>query len=644
MSTDLSAQNSAKARSSTGKLPPVDRVEAGFNTYTWWLLNFGALLTGLLAIPICVDIFCRTFLGFAISGLMEVEIMTLVVIAFSCMGYTIVIRAPIQIDILYQSFKGKTQARLDLFAYVLSLAIAGILGYETAKETIHWASVTAVLRLPEKYFFVWTCIGFCSVAVGMLFQVRHSIRELIRNKDYIGMMLAVLAVAALMALPFLYRYSGFKLSGLVIGGVGFALLITLLLIRVPIGLAMALIGLLGLVALKRSPAIAFGAIAPVPFREVASFVFVAMPMFVLMGELTFYSGLSTELFECANKWLGRLPGGLCVATVGGCAGFSAVCGDSLACVVTMSAVALPQMRAKNYDMSLATGALAAGGTLGILIPPSMGFIIYSILTEESVGKLFLAGILPGLLLAGLFMVVVVIQCLRNPALAPKSDIYSLKEKLLSTISLIPVALLFGLVVGGILMGAFTPGEGGAVGAMGAFLYALVRRTISKANLIAACRSTALMCGKLFLIFAGVFIFGLFLASSRLPNLLAQTILALEANRYIVLFVVVMVYIVLGLFMNIIPLMMLTLPSIYPTVMGLGFDGIWFGVITVVLMEMGMITPPVGINVFTLASLAPDIPMSTMFKGVMPFFIAMCVCVIILTLFPQIALYLPHTFL
>jgi tripartite ATP-independent transporter DctM subunit len=537
-------------------------------------------------------------------------------------------------------FRDRTRVRLlflaSLAGFCASVAMAG----QTFASGMDQTELSPFLYLPIRWFILVTSFGFFCAAVGFLFQVLHSLRDLWDKRDHAGIILPLAALALLIALPFLYRASGFRLSGLIIGALCFLTLFSLLLLRVPIAFAMAFMGILGLICLKRTPFIALATVGDIPYLHTADFVYVAIPMFMLMGELAFYSGISSDLFECANRWLGRLPGGLAAATVGGCAGFGAVCGESLPTVITMSSVALPPMRAHNYHPALATGVLAAGGTLGILIPPSIGFIFYSIMTEESIGKLFIAGILPGILLAAIFMGIIAIQASRNPALAPKSDIFTLREKLVSTVYLAPVAGLFLLVVGGIMQGIFTPGEGGAVGAAGAFLYALARRRLTVRNVLDACRNTALMSGKIFLIFAGVYIFGQFLANSRLPLLMAESILQLDVNRYYVLAIIIVLYIILGCVMNIIPMMLLTLPTIYPTVQALEFNGIWFGVITVMLMEMGLITPPVGMNVFTLSSLAPDIPMAVIFKGVMPFVLAMFFTIILIVIFPGIATWLP----
>jgi tripartite ATP-independent transporter DctM subunit len=301
------------------------------------------------------------------------------------------------------------------------------------------------------------------------------------------------------------------------------------------------------------------------------------------------------------------------------------------------------MEKKKYSPSLATGSLAAGGTLGILIPPSVGFIFYAIVTEESVGKLFIAGIFPGLLLAGLFMLCIYFMAKYKPDLAPRGESTSLREKLISLRGIIPMLLLFVLILGGILGGVFSPTEGGGIGAVGAFVYALCRKRISRKNLMLAMRETAKLTTKLLMILIGVAILSYFLAATRLPFILADVVTGLDVGRYTIFAAILLLFIVLGCLMNVIPMILLTLPAIYPSIVALGFDPIWFGVITVIVMEMGQITPPIGVNVFALSSVAKGVPMETIFKGVFPFFACMVVCVVILTFFPQIALFLPGLF-
>ncbi|MBO4317383.1 MAG: TRAP transporter large permease subunit [Mailhella sp.] len=313
----------------------------------------------------------------------------------------------------------------------------------------------------------------------------------------------------------------------------------------------------------------------------------------------------------------------------------------MATVITMSTVALPAMRSRKYNLELACGSLAAGGTLGILIPPSMGFIIYSMITEESVGKLFIAGVVPGLVLAAIFMLIIMFRVMRHPEYAPKAPVYPMVEKLLSLVRLIPIVVLFVIVVMGILYGWFTPAEGGALGAVMALLYALVRGRLTLKLFTKTMYNSSLMFGKLFALFVGLYVLQTFLVATRLPNLLADFIVGMDISKYAVLVAVIILYIILGCVMNIMPMMMLTLPSIFPTIQALGFDGVWFGVVCVIVMEMGMITPPVGMNVFTMASLAPDIPMASIFKGVLPFFAGMLLCVALVVMFPQLALFLAN---
>lgn len=625
--------------SGVGILKPLCKAESAFNWFIVHLPIFGALLLFFIIFFISFDVLCRLFFHKPWRGITDLEMLFMSVIGFSSLGITIIQRQSMQIDLLYSSFSGKIQRSLYLLGCTLSCFIAGILSWRAAEASLRWTRDTGILEIPEWPVLLFTGIGLGLASVAFMFQVLHVLKSMLTKRELVGILASFACITALAALPFLYKFSGLKLSGMAVGCIGFILLLALMLLRVPLGWSMSAIGLLGLLSIVRRSDAALAVVGTIPFTSTATFMMIAFPMFMLMGEMVSLSGLSEDLFDAAQKWMGRLPGGLAVAGVGGCAGLGAVCGDSLATVITMSAVAMPAMRANGYDMALSTGSLAAGGTLGILIPPSIGFIVYSMITEESVGKLFVAGILPGVLLTAIFMGIIIIQVLRHPERAPMSIVYSLQEKLVSLLYLIPVIALFLVVVIGILRGWFTPAEGGALGAIMAFLYALIRGKITWANLKDTMLRTIIMFGKLFALFVGLYVLQAFLAASRLPNLMAGAVAGLEVNRYLVLLAIIVLYIVLGCLMNIMPMMMLTLPSIYPTVQALGFDGIWFGVVCVIIMEMGMITPPVGINVFTMASLQPDIPMATIFRGVMPFFFGMLLCVFLIILFPQIALFL-----
>jgi tripartite ATP-independent transporter DctM subunit len=420
-------------------------------------------------------------------------------------------------------------------------------------------------------------------------------------------------------------------------------LFVLLFLGMPIGFGMALTGLLGMTVAYKAVVPSLAMLGIGPFDTASNYMLTVVPLFILMGEFAYHSGISEDLFETANKWLGRLPGGLAMSSVAGCAGFSAVCGDSLATSVTMGTVALPGMRKHKYDMSLATGCLAAGGTMGILIPPSVGFIFYAIVTEESIRELFIAGIIPGILLAALFNGIIYVRAKINPELAPRGESTTLKEKIISLKGVVGMLSLFILILGGILLGIFSPIEGGAIGAVGAFVYALIRKRVNKKMIMSSLQDSLNITCKLLLILIGVGILGYFLAATRLPFVLADFVTGLQINRYFIFGAVIIFFIILGCLLNVIPMILLVLPTIFPAITALGFDPIWFGVITVLTMEMGQITPPIGVNVFAIGSVAKDVPMQDIFRGIFPFFIGMIICVALLVIFPQIALYLPNLF-
>jgi len=360
-----------------------------------------------------------------------------------------------------------------------------------------------------------------------------------------------------------------------------------------------------------------------------------------MGELAYISGLTREAYSAAYKWLGRLPGGLAIATIGGCAGFAAVCGSSEATALTMGSVALPEMRRHKYDPRLATGCIAAGGTLGILIPPSMAFVLYGLITEQSIGRLFLAGIFPGILLASLFMITIFIWAKRNPSLAPGGPKTSWREKLTAFKDIWGVVILFLVVMGGIYGGILTPTEAAAAGAFSAFLIALVRRRVTRQNVITSFMNTLVVTGFVFVIIIGAVLFGYFMAASGLTTALTEFVVGLPFSRVGILIFILAFYFILGTAMDEYAMVLITMPVLFPVILSLGFDPIWFGVLVVIMMEMAMVSPPVGMTVFVIKGIARDVSMYTVFWGAMVFSGAMAVCIAILIAFPQIALFLPN---
>ena len=426
---------------------------------------------------------------------------------------------------------------------------------------------------------------------------------------------------------------------LIVGVLGIVALFAALLIGMPIGFALALVGFLG-VSYLTSMSVALPILVMALYGTVTTYAFTVIPLFIIMGEFAAISGLSQKVYEAADKWLRRLPGGLGLGTIGGCAGFAAICGSSVATAATMGRVALPEMRRYNYDVRLATGSIAAGGTLGFLIPPSVGLVVYGILTEQSIGKLLISGFLPGFLLAMAYMAVVVLWVKLNPGLAPASPgEVGWKEKLLMLGNVWELVVVFILIMGGIYLGFFTPTEAGAVGAAILFFATLIKRKLNWSNLSVALKGTTRISVMLFVILAGAHMFTVFLALSGIPMATAAWLGGLEVSRYVILAVMLILYLVLGCFLDAVAMMVLTLPVIFPTVLALGFDPIWFGVIAVLMMNAGLITPPLGLNLFVIAEIAQQ-PTETVFRGAMRFLVAILVVVVIVTVFPQIALFLP----
>jgi tripartite ATP-independent transporter DctM subunit len=431
------------------------------------------------------------------------------------------------------------------------------------------------------------------------------------------------------------------MNPVVVGILGILFLFLLLSLRMQIGFCMALVGFVGFAVLgSLNPS--FSILGMEPFKIGATYSLTVIPLFILMGQFANYSRMGFEIYQTVYRWLGFLPGGLSMATIGACGGFAAISGSSLAGAATMGMVALPEMKRFKYDDSLATGCIAAGGTLGILIPPSTVMIIYGILTEQPIATLFIAGILPGILLCGLFVLTIYIMAKLKPALGPPGPKFSMKEKIYSLKDTWSILCLFLLVIGGLYTGWFTPTEAAGVGAFGAFFITIIKKKLTWSNLTSSLAETIRTTAMVFLILIGAHIFGYFLTISQIPEQLSSLATEAGLNRYIILSMLILAYIILGCFMEGLAIMVLTIPIVYPMVLEMGFDPIWFGVIITLVMEMSLITPPVGINVFIISGISKDIPMYTIFRGILPFWFAMLICIILIVIIPQIALYLPLT--
>ena len=423
------------------------------------------------------------------------------------------------------------------------------------------------------------------------------------------------------------------------GIVGIAVLLFLFLLRMPVAFAMALVGVGGFAYLSGFES-ALALLAQDIYETFSSYPISVIPMFILMGSFAFASGISQRLYRTTHAWVGSLRGGLTIATVLACSGFAAISGSTAATAATMGRIALPEMRKYKYDNTLATGCVAAAGTLGILIPPSTVLILYGYMVEESVGKLFIAGVLPGILLSLAFVATVALQCFRNPELGPPGPSTTWKEKFRSLGGIVEAAILFFLAIGGLFLGWFSPTQAGAIGAGGALLIGLIRRKISWKGFFEAGKEGLQTGCMVLMIITGATVFGHFMAMSTIPFVLADWVGNLPVDRMVIIGIIIFIYFIGGFFMDSMALIVVTIPIFYPIVQKLGFDPIWFGVMMVLVAEMGVITPPVGVNVFVIKGIAPDVPLFVIFRGILPFLVALILVTIIILFVPQIATFLP----
>jgi tripartite ATP-independent transporter DctM subunit len=420
---------------------------------------------------------------------------------------------------------------------------------------------------------------------------------------------------------------------------GFASLFVLCFAGVPLAIGMLIVGTVGFALYRGSEAAA--AVAAQQITDAfSSHGFSVIPLFILMGTFIHRAGLADDLFAAARAWLGHLRGGMAHATIGACGGFSAVCGSSIATAATMARVSLPQMKRYGYDDGFACGTVAAGGTLGILIPPSVPFVIFGILTETDITKLFMAGVLPGILLALMYMATAWLVVYVRPSHGKPAEKLALRERLAALQRTWAVLALFLVVLGGMYLGVFTPTEGAGVGAAGAFAFMLMRGkaqiSLIREALIEAGRTTA----ALLIVIAAAMVFNNFLTIAGLTNAMVDWVQSLNVSPLGIIFAICLIYIVLGCIFDSLAAMFLTIPVFFPIIVGLGLDPIWFGVIVVMVVELGLITPPVGMNVFIVKALVPDVGMWRIFAGVTPFVVANVLCLLAIVLLPSISLWLP----
>lgn len=616
-----------------------------------WLIriaNVGAIICLMISILITVDVmFFRLVLGRPLSVTIEILQAMLSMVVFLGMSYAMVEGAHVSVDMISSKYTAPVQEFFENLFGILTIFLFTVIGVENfirVQDSISTGEVFPVSGIPYWPFLTVAGLGCTLMTIVAITNLLKNATKTLKDFPRPAVLLISSSVVALViiVLPMLLKSTfGVDLGYTSTGLTGICVMIGLMLLGIPIAFTMGITGVLGAWYLNGSET-ALGIVRTMTFETSADFFFSVIPLYILLGYFCFYSGISEQMYDACRKWMGNLKGGIAMATTCACGGFAAICGDSMATAATMGSVALPEMEKAEYDSSLACGSVAAGGTLGILIPPSMGFVVYGVIAEQSIGKLFVAGIIPGIILVFLFCLVIYLQVHRNPILGPPGGKVAFRDRMASLKGTWKPFCLFLLVIGGIYSGMFSPTEAAGVGCAAALIIFLTSKKASKKGFMDALMETLKTTAMIFTILIGVTLLGYFIGLSQIPLLLSEYIASLDVSRYLILIIILLLYVVLGMLMNIIPMIMLTLPILFPTVMSLGFDPIWYGVIMVIMMEMGQITPPVGINVFVIYGVAKKVSMGTIFKGIWPFVLAQIVLIIFLTVFPDIALFLPGT--
>jgi C4-dicarboxylate transporter DctM subunit len=590
------------------------------------------------------DVVLRYVFNMPIPGAYETTGFMMAILCGFAFAYGGWHKSHVSVDLVTSKLSKRAQATIGSITFFISFAICALIAWRTFSYALQAQAgglVSQTTFVPISPFVYLVAFGFTMLCLVFLYNFLTNLVQVIqgaRHLVWIGLVFLMLVVFALFSFP-LWGKAILQMEPTTAGVIGIIIMICLIFSGMPIGVVMAVVGFLGMsyiIGLNSG----LSSVNTTPYSVSSAYAYNIIPLFVLMGTFCFYSGLSSNLYNMAYKWLGGLPGGLAMATIGACAGFAAVTGSSFATVATIGTVALPEMKKYRYSQALATGSIAAGGCLGILIPPSAVMIVYGILTEQSIGKLFLAGFLPGLLQAFLFIVTIYILCKINPSMGPRGASTSFKEKVISLKGAWEVLVLFILVIGGMYLGIFTASEAAAVGAFGAFVFALAKRQLTWKNFVDSLIETSKTTAMIMFILVGADIMGYFLAVTRLPFELSNYVAGLQVDRMVILIIILIFYIVLGCVLNALPMIVLTVPILFPLVTALHFDPIWFGVIITMMVEMGQITPPVGMNVYVMKGIAKDVPMFTIFRGIVPFLYADVVHIILIISFPQIALWLP----
>ncbi|MEJ8573541.1 TRAP transporter large permease subunit [Microbaculum marinum] len=591
------------------------------------------------------DVVLRNMFAIVVPGGMELTGLLTIIVTLSALATVEVEGNHIRVDLVLRALPEFIRQPMIAGGLMLALVTMIVTAVQIFGQVLYLrqnAIVTGLLGLPEWPFVLAATFFVALFALALFANLLGALGAVAASRDLRSAMVAGIWAVVVAGILYVSLYPDalpFSISREARGIVSIGLCFLFIFLGVHVAAAMAVTALVG-ISLLISPTASLTSLGTTTIDVVSDQIWSVVPLFIWMGLIVVATGFAAGLYRAAYQWIGHLPGGLASASTVACAGLSSMVGDTLSGVYSMGSIALPQMRTYGYDMKLATASIACAATIGVMIPPSIAFIVYGMITEVSIGKLFMAGILPGILFTVILISLITIRAMIHPELAPRGERSSWHDRLSASIAIWPVVLLMMLVLGGIYSGAVTPNEAAGLGAFGALLVATVTGRLRFTSFTESIGQALRLSAGIIVIFMFATAFSRFIAISGLTQQLANFVIGLDLGKYELIGAILLFYVFIGMFMNALPALVLTVPLFFPIAMNAGFDPIWFGVIVVIMVELGVVTPPIGVNVFAIASMAKDVSMYEIFRGVFPFWIAFVILIGLIVLFPQISLFLP----
>lgn len=609
------------------------------NPFIRWVSTAGMVIFVLMVCLTFTNVILRYIFNRPLLGSCEITELMMATVVFTGVAYTQLGKAHVTMDIVVNRLRPKPRLVMDGFANLISIALLVLIIWRSGVHAIDAHTMTSIFKIPLRYPYLLVPFGSTLLILVLIRDFLLNIKESLTYKGKLWLLMLGIPILFIIVVAYLLAAEPISLSLTMLGVLGIVFMLLLFCTGIPVAFVLMGLGLVMLIHMRGAVG-AFDILGKTWYETVASYPWSPLMFFMLMGYLCFYAGFGEDIFRAASRFFGHFRGGLAMGSVAACTAFGAVVGDGLSGTITMTAIGLPEMRRYKYKDSLAVGTLTCSGTLGMLIPPSLGFIMYAILAQQSIGELFIAGIIPGIICAIMFMSVIYIRCRINPAMGPPTPSSSWKERLVSLRSGGPIAALFLLVIGGIYAGIFTATEGGGIGAFGALVFAMAMRRLDWKRFTEALVEAAKFTAMCFTILGGAMIFGYFIVVSKLPMTMAEFVGTMEVAPMVVMLLIIIIYFVLGCFLPALPLLLISVPIFLPIAISLGWDLVWFGVIITLMMNTAAISPPFGIHLFVMKGLSGS-PLSLIYRSAMPFVLALIATVVLIVVFPALSTWLPY---